>query len=97
MTVSSVSPSTPQFQLRFSSIPSIPLAVRLVVLRVVRHEVVQREPVVAGDEVDARERGPVRPLVEVGAAGDARRDRAYEAGVAAHEAPDVVAEAAVPL
>ena len=38
------------------------LAVRLVVLRVVRDEVLEREPVVAGDEVDAdlrsRPRGP---------------------------------------
>ena len=76
---------------------TVRFAVRLVVLPVVRHEVVEREPVVAGDEVDARERRPARPLVEVGAAADTRGESADEAGIAAHESADVVAEASVPL
>ncbi len=66
-------------------------------LAVVRDEVVEREPVVACDEVDAGKRRPSRPRVQVGAAGDSRGDRADQTGVAAHEPPHVVAEATVPL
>jgi hypothetical protein len=73
------------------------LSVRLVVLAVVRDEVVEREPVVARDEVDAGERRSSGPLIQVGAARNARGDCADEPGVAAHEPADVVAEAAVPL
>ena len=47
---------------------AVVLAVRLVVLLVVRNEIAQREAVVRGDEVDARVRPPRRPLIEVGAA-----------------------------
>src|SRR5205085_10856326 len=49
----------------------VPFAVGLVVLLVVRDEVVQREAIVAGDEVDAVDRQMAARLVEIGAAGHA--------------------------
>ena len=58
---SSVGPSTPQFQLRFWSLPSRPSSpLASLCLRVVGDEVVEREPVVAGHEVDrlSGARGP---------------------------------------
>jgi len=75
----------------------VALAVRLVVLPVVGDEVVEREAVVAGDEAHARRRRAALCLVQVGAAADARRGRADEAGVTAHEPAHVVAEPAVPF
>ena len=54
---------------------AVALAVRLVVLVVVGDEVVEREAVVRGDEVDAVRRAAAAALVDVRAAGDARGDR----------------------
>ena len=53
---------------------AVVLAVRLVVLLVVRDEIVEREPVVAGDEVDALLRLSFLVAVDVGAAHEPRRD-----------------------
>ena len=70
---SSVSPSTPQLRLMLSLWPSlVVLAVRLVVLLLVAHEVAQRVAVVRGDEVDARVHAAVAPLEDVARAGEAR-------------------------
>ena len=68
-------------------------AVGLVVLVVVGDEVVQREAVVAGEEVDALE----RRLDEVGAALHALHHRRHEAGLAAEEAAPDLPEAVVPV
>ena len=76
---------------------AVALAVRLVVLRVVRDEVVEREAVVAGDEVDAGPGLAVLVAVDVRAAEEALADRADQAPVALDEGADVVAEPAVPL
>src|SRR4029450_384099 len=68
---SSVGPSAPMFHERLSFSPSwlsSPLASFVAV--VVRDEIVEREPVVPGDEVDAREGPAARAFVEVGAAGE---------------------------
>ena len=95
---SSVGPSTPQFQLKLSARPSrlsSPLA--SLCLLVVAHEVVEREAVVAGDEVDAVDGQAAVGAVEVAAARDPGRDLAEQAAVAAHEAAHRVAVAAVPL
>jgi hypothetical protein len=72
-------------------------AVHLVVLLVVRDEIAEREAVVRGHEVHARDRPPRVGAVEIGAAGEAVRE-VPERGVGA--APVVahgVAEAPVPL
>ena len=53
---------------------AVVLAVRLVVLPVVRDQVVQREAVVAGDEVDALLRLPLLVAVQVRAAEQPRRE-----------------------
>ncbi len=73
------------------------LAVGEVVLLVVADQIVEREPVVSGDEVDAVGGQLATPLVEVGAAAHAEGDRSHQPGVALHEAPDVVAVMPVPL
>src|SRR5205085_3673916 len=76
---------------------AVVLAVRLVVLLVVRNEVVQRETVVAGDEVDAGRRPPSGAFVQVGAAREPVCElaecRVLTAPVIAHR----VAVATVPL
>ena len=72
------------------------LAVGVVVLLVVRHEVAHREAVVGGDEVDAGDRAPPRVLVEVGGPGQPRGELA-ERRLAAPEVADGVAVLAVPL
>ena len=73
------------------------LAVGVVVLLVVGHQVPHREAVVGGDEVDARDRAAAVVLVEVGRAGDARGELAERGRLAAPEVADDVAVAAVPL
>ncbi len=73
------------------------LAVRLVVLVVVRHEVAQREPVVRGDEVDARARPAPAVLVQVGGAGEPGGELAERAGLGPPEVPYGVPVLAVPL
>ena len=95
---SSVGPSTPRFHERLSSVPSLLLlAVRLVVLVVVRDEVAQREPVVRGDEVDRRER-PAAVVARRGRSSPVNREANSAASACA--APEVahrVAVHAVPL
>ncbi len=72
------------------------LEVGLVVLLVVRDEVVQREAVVGGDEVDRRGRPPAVVAVEVARAGEARGE-VGDALLAAPEVAHDVAVDAVPL
>ena len=72
MSGSSVGPSTPQFHERLSlTAVLVVLAVRLVVLLVVGDEVVQREAVVGGDEVDAGP-GPAALWLNVSAEAQSR-------------------------
>ena len=71
----------------------VAVPVGLVVLAVVGDEVVQREPVVTGHEVDAVQRGGE----EVGAALDPQPQRLDHARLGPQEAADVVTEAVVPL
>src|SRR5690606_2607460 len=59
---------------------AVVLSVGLVVLLLVGDEVLEREPVVCGDEVDGGEGAAAGALVEVGAPGDARGELALEAG-----------------
>ena len=73
------------------------LPVRLVVLVVVADQVVQREPVVRRDEVDALLRPPFLVPVEIRAAEAAVAEGDHGIVVGLHEPPDVVAELAVPL
>ncbi len=73
------------------------LAVRLVVLLVVRHEVVEREAVVRGDEVDRRDGLAPAVLVEVGRAREPARELGQRRGLAAPEVAHRVAVAPVPL
>ena len=95
---SSVSPSTPQFHERLSSVPSaVGLAVGLVVLVVVRDEVVEGEAVVGGDEVDRRVRAAPVVLVEIARAGQAVAHLRQAGLVAVPEVAHRVAELAVPL
>ena len=72
------------------------LAVGVVVLVVVGDQVAQREAVVGGDEVDARDRAASRGLVEVGGAGQPAGELA-ERRLTAPEVAHGVAELAVPL
>ncbi len=63
-----VGPSTPQFQLKLSFVPSlVVLAVGLVVLVVVGHQVVEREAVVGRDEVDAAAGESIGVIEQLGA------------------------------
>eukprot|EP00982_Pelagococcus_subviridis_P002224 17180-Pelagococcus_subviridis.AAC.1 len=72
------------------------LPVRLVVLIVVRHQISQREPVVAGDEVDRVIRlSPV--VIQRRGAAQALGEDARVPGHPADEIPRVVAEPTVPL
>ena len=86
---SSVSPSTPQFQLRLSRMAvAVVLAVRLVVLVVVGDDVRQREAVMRGDEVDARPGPAAAPVEEFGRAeqpaSETRQRRRVALPVGAH-------------
>ena len=94
---SSVGPSTPQFQLRLWSPVAVLVAVRLVVLAVVAHEVVEGEAVVGGHEVDAGVRPPPGAAVEVAAAGEAGGELGDGPPVPPPETAHRVAVAAVPL
>src|SRR5204863_4139408 len=73
------------------------LAVVLVVFLVVRDEVVQREAVVAGDEVHARFGFALLVAVHLGAADQLVGDRCDATVFASEKTPHVVAEAAVPF
>src|SRR5690606_31899076 len=76
---------------------AVALAVHLVVLRVVAHEVVEREAVVTSDEVDAVRRSAPVASVKIAAARDARCHLTEHAGLAAQEAPQRIAILPVPL
>src|SRR4030095_1707302 len=76
---------------------AIAFAVGFVVLLVVADEIGQREAVVRGDEIDARVRAASALLVEIAAAGDARRELGHAPAIAEPEAADRVAVLAVPL
>src|SRR5690606_33125174 len=76
---------------------AVVLAVRLVVLTVIADEVVEREAVVARDEVDAVRRPTAVPAVEVAAARDPGRDVTEHAGIAAQETAHRVSIHAVPF
>ena len=76
---------------------AVVLAVRLVVLAVVGDEVVEGEAVVTGDEVDALLGLALLVAVERRAADQAVGEALDRAVVAAEEAADIVAEAAVPF
>ncbi len=85
----SVGPSTPQFQLMLSLAPSrlfSPLLV--VVLLIVGDQIVQREAVVTGDEVDAGVRPAAAPLVQIARAGEARGELGDHAAVPLPEVAD---------
>ena len=76
------------------------VAVGLVMFVVVGNEVVQGEAVVRGNVVDALVRMKrVHPVIreEVVAAVEPLHEGRHQAGVAAHKAPNVIPEAAVPL
>src|SRR5439155_8238382 len=73
------------------------IAVRLVVLALVADQVMQREPVVARDEVDASVRPPAARLVQVARPGEPEGQLGYLAGIASPEASDAVAVLIVPL
>ena len=73
------------------------VAVRQVVLLVVRDQIVQREAIVAGHEVDAVIRLARAGQIEVGTSQQARRQRRSHSGVTLHELANVVAKHAVPL
>ena len=73
------------------------VTVRFVVLGVVGHQVVQREAVMAGDEVDALLRLPLLVSEHVGAAGQPIGQRGHGAVVALEERPDIVTKPAVPF
>ena len=73
------------------------LAVGLVVLVGIRDQIVQCESVVTCDEVHALLRFALMMRVYVGAAQQPRRQPRHSAVVAFQKAPDIVAEAAVPL
>ena len=76
---------------------AVVLAVRLVVLLLVRDQVVEREAVVAGDEVDAGLRIAVLVAVDVRAAEEPLGEVPDLARLGPHERAHVVAEPPVPL
>src|SRR5262249_7588939 len=76
---------------------AILLAVRVVVLVLVRNEVAQGEPVVRGDEVDAGARAAPGRLVEIGAAGESLRELAERLIAPAPVVAHGVAVAPVPF
>src|SRR4029077_3079261 len=80
-------------------IRSIPVtfAVRKVVLLIVGNEIVEREAIMAGHEIDALIGRTCEMLIEIGAAGNSGGNRADHPCVAADESPEVVAIAAVPF
>ena len=95
---SSVGPSTPWFQLWLLEWPSlVVLAIGLVVLVVVRDQIVQREAVMGGDEIDAGPRPASALLEEVADPVTRRRKFRQLALVALPIAPHGIAIAVVPL
>src|SRR5207302_5460112 len=76
---------------------AIAVAVRLIVLAFVAHQVVQREPVVRGDEVDAGVGSTAARLIEVARPREPRGQLRDLAEVATPESADRVAIFAVPF
>src|SRR3954463_8471020 len=76
---------------------AVVLAVRLVVLVVVRHEIVQREPIMRGDEIDAGPRLAAAPVEQIARRGDAGRQFGDRTLIALPIGPHSVAIAVVPL
>jgi cytochrome c oxidase cbb3-type subunit 2 len=72
-------------QVVFPAVPVV-FAVRVVVLLPVADQIVEREPIVAGDVVDAVHRPPVAGLEEVAAAGKTGGNFTRQARLAAEEA-----------
>src|SRR5262249_29635366 len=83
-------------QVVIAAIP-VALAVGLVVLTVVAHEVRKREAIVAGDEVDTVAGLPAARTVQIGAAGDAAGHGAGKASIAAHEATHDIPVRSIPF
>src|SRR3982751_6616431 len=75
----------------------IVLSIRLVVLGLVAHQVLEREAVMTGHEIDAGEPTAPAGLEEIAAAGKARREMAYLPGISAPEVPAGVPILAVPF
>src|SRR5271165_6773795 len=73
------------------------LAVGIIMLVIVGDKVLERETVVAGDEVDAGGRGAPGLLVEIAGAGQPSGELRDRTTVTLPEPPDVVAVLAVPL
>ena len=63
----------------------------------IAHGIIEREAIMAGDEIHAVDRLLAAALVKIGAAAEPRGERARHPGVATPEATYVVAEAAVPF
>src|SRR5207244_10722849 len=76
---------------------AIRLQIGVVVLALVADEVLQREAVVRGDEIDARSRAAPGALEDVARAGEARGELADHARLAFPEGTDCVAVFVVPL
>src|SRR6185437_7252239 len=75
----------------------VSLAIRLVVLLLVRHEIVQREAVVRRHTVDAALRRLPGVLIQIGASREPARKEAAHPGIAPPELPHVISIPAVPL
>src|SRR5262245_105159 len=73
------------------------LAVIEIVLALVAHQVVEREAVVGGDEIDTVIRPAAARLVKIAGACESRGHGAGHAVIAAPETADVVAVMSIPL
>src|SRR5260221_9975719 len=73
------------------------LAIRLVMLVLVGHQIGKREPVMGGDEVDARRRTAGTPIEEIGRTSEAGGQLRQDAFIATPEAARAVAEAIIPF
>src|SRR5262249_20268690 len=76
---------------------AIAFAIGLVVLAVVGDQIVERETVVAGDEIHALLRVALLMSIDLRTAHQAIREPGNSACVAAKEAAKIVAEASIPL
>jgi hypothetical protein len=95
---SSVSPSAPQFQELLSlSAVEIVFEVGIIVFLVIRDQVIQCEPVVARDEVDAVISRPAIVSVEIGRSGQPSANVRQLPRIAFTELPETIAKPAVPF
>jgi len=76
---------------------AIVLAVSQVVLVIVADQIPERESVMTGYKINAAGRQAMFVGIKIAATGETGCDLAYQATVAAHEAPDYIAIAAIPL